>query len=104
VKPSRLEQLGQSETAAGPLRKHEKTHETTNKIEFNPIESPRKIAQMVAWQVGQCCKQEAHADVLCRRRRAVGAIAAMANLLQSRYSRQYCHICRAGPPQAFAEI
>jgi hypothetical protein len=45
----------------------------------NPIESPRENSHMqAAWQVGQCGNQETHAEVLCRRRRAVHAIATKA--------------------------
>jgi hypothetical protein len=46
----------------------------------------REIAHM---QVDQCGNQEDHAEVLRRRRRAVRAIAAKANLPQCRLSRYY---------------
>jgi hypothetical protein len=48
-----------------------------NVVELNPIKSSREILHM---QVGQCCNREAHAEVACRRRRKIRAIAAMANL------------------------
>jgi len=51
---------------------------------MNRIESLREITNM---QVGQCGNQEAHAEFLNRRRRAVRVIAVKANSPQYRLSR-----------------
>ena len=60
----------------GQLSLIKKSHRK-NVVESNSIESLHKIAHM---QVGQCGNQEAHAEVLCRGRRVVRAIATRANL------------------------
>jgi hypothetical protein len=73
LQPSPLKQLGLSGTANGK-----------SVVVGRVAISSREITHM---QVGQCGSQEAHAEVLCRRRRAVGAIAARVNLPQFRLSR-----------------
>jgi hypothetical protein len=61
-----------------------------------------------AWQVGQCGNQGAQAEVMCRRRREVRAIAARAHYHSVdkpvNINIVPLNICREGPPQAYAEI
>jgi hypothetical protein len=55
-------------------------------------------------QVGQCGKQEAHAEVLCRRRKTVRAIASRVNLPQCSLSRQYLLCSAANLPSRDSEL
>jgi hypothetical protein len=68
----------------------EKTRNCESNLIRNPIESSREFGHMqLAWQEGQSGNQKAHAEIFCRRHRAVRAVAATAIFPQYRHSRYY---------------